>query len=148
MSRRVGWNVILAIAFGPALVSLGSRSAFSADGPAGNVPAREWKGIGGCASTACHNAGLATGSYAIKRNEYSIWVSSDRHQYAYAVLLEPLETDRKPLSTRQRPVLTGEGLALPKLPRPSRFRIRATRPITASKTASAAKAVTDRRKTG
>jgi hypothetical protein len=48
-----------------------------------------WKGVGSCAGSACHNGNFDKGNvderYA-KQAEYSVWVTRDPHQKAYAVL--------------------------------------------------------------
>lgn len=90
MSRRADRNRLAALCLVGGLLSptIEPSSALAEDFPS-PVLDRQWKGIGGCASTACHNAGLTNPSPAIKRGEYTIWVSGDPHREAFAVLLEP-----------------------------------------------------------
>jgi hypothetical protein len=55
-----------------------------------------WTGVGSCAASACHNANFDKGNrdeHYAKQAEYSVWLTRDPHQKAYAVLFSDIGRD-------------------------------------------------------
>src|SRR3954447_12535550 len=49
------------------------------------APSFDWRGVGSCASSACHGG---VGPLGSKGSEYTTWITRDPHARAYAVLEE------------------------------------------------------------
>jgi len=56
---------------------------------AGNTQPR-YVGPGSCAASACHGSIKPLGTTKVLQNEYSTWITSDKHAHAYLGLTEPL----------------------------------------------------------
>jgi len=50
----------------------------------------KYVGPGGCSAVACHGGIQPRGTTKVLQNEYSTWITSDKHAHAYTALTEPL----------------------------------------------------------
>ncbi len=89
-TRRLLWWLLLLPLLAAPWAPSGAAPARTAAGPspAGDGPALV--GTPSCAGRACHGAIEPLGDGRVRRNEFTLWVSQDRHADAYRVL----ETDR------------------------------------------------------
>ncbi len=74
------------------LVAASSRAQPNTTMPHLSAPAvnAKYVGPGGCSAVACHGGIAAATSTKVFQNEYSTWVTLDRHAHAYSALTEPL----------------------------------------------------------
>jgi hypothetical protein len=109
-----------------------SERAFPLD--SGSAQPGQYLGAGACASGTCHGSVEPRNLYAVKQNEYFIWLKQDRHTQAYNVLLteksariarnlhmkeKPSESSRcldchalnVPESAQARPIELAEGIS-------------------------------------
>jgi hypothetical protein len=85
--------VLAAVLFAALAAGLFAAAGPGADNPAAvprsaTTPAElAYVGVGSCASAACHGGDARR---SVRRSEYTVWVSTDRHSRAETVLLEPM----------------------------------------------------------
>lgn len=89
--RLVHLHLLLGMLFvsGCLLLLNAERQVFAVE-KASSEPPAQYIGPGSCAATACHGSVRPRTETHIQQNEYSTWVTQDRHARAFAVLSNPV----------------------------------------------------------
>ena len=71
---------------GPVLLAVFRCTPVAAAVPPSQSPS-PWVGVSACSARACHGSLQPLGGFAIQQNEYTTWITRDKHSRAYELLL-------------------------------------------------------------
>jgi hypothetical protein len=92
LSHRFWTRILLAgvAVAGLVLLPAGEQVTLAEQG-GGSAPVGKYIGAGSCAASSCHGSVRPRNETRIQQNEYSTWVTQDRHAtHAYRILTEPV----------------------------------------------------------
>src|SRR5487761_961274 len=97
MAQTRKFGVLRALGCALAILCAGSAQAGAQQNRPARTPAQaaapfQYDGAGGCSATACHGSEQPMTQTRVWQNEYSTWVTQDKHSRAYTMLSEPVGT--------------------------------------------------------